>query len=64
LRGIVTVAGERVAILEAPGGTVIRARQGETIEGWLVRAINMRSVTLEGDGEQNQIPLFPAVPRS
>ena len=59
LRGIAMAAGGPIALIELAEGGSIRLRVGEEHDGWAVRAIDARTVTLEAGAERTVLAVFP-----
>jgi hypothetical protein len=58
LRGIARSGSGPIAVVEVAGGGSARLRVGEEYDGWTVRAIDARSVTLEAGAEQTVMTVF------
>ncbi|HEX8232268.1 MAG TPA: hypothetical protein VF559_02840 [Caulobacteraceae bacterium] len=50
--GVGLGGGAATAVLRTPGGAVVRARPGQTIEGWRVAAVTGNRVVLSRGGER------------
>jgi general secretion pathway protein N len=58
-----TVVGEGLsyALIRNRGSAiVVRVRPGDETEGWLVRAIRFRSISLQREGRENALELYDA----
>jgi len=61
LRGIVTMKSGSIAIISQPSMAVpLRAKVGDILNGWTLKAIEPRMATFENNGEERQLTLFGA----